>query len=57
MKLKDKDLEQFIALYQQSSGITLTKEEALLKALALLTLVKLTYKPIPRNYYETTTQN
>lgn len=53
MKLKDKDLEQFIALYEQASGITLTKEEALPKALALLTLVKLTYKPINKHYYET----
>jgi hypothetical protein len=52
MKLKDKDLEQFITIYEQSTGITITKQEALPKALALLTLVKLTYKPIPKNYYE-----
>jgi hypothetical protein len=56
MKLKDTDLEKFISIYKQTYGETLTKEDALPKAIALLTLIKLTYKPIPKNYYETIQQ-
>ncbi len=56
MKLKDKDLEQFIAIYEQSTGITITKQEALPKAISLLTLVKLIYQPIPKNYYDKSKQ-
>lgn len=52
MKLKDKDLEQFIALHENIFGEKISKEEALPKALALLTLVKLTYKPIPKYEHE-----
>lgn len=50
MKFKDKELGEFITLYEEAFGIKLEKADAEGKAQAVLSLVKLTYKPIKKNY-------
>lgn len=44
--LSDKAIIEFQLIYKKEYGITLSKEEAMKKALKLLTLIKAIYKPI-----------
>jgi len=46
MNFTDEQLNSFIALYEQEFGEKLTRAKALEQAIALVTLVKHTYKPI-----------
>ena len=49
MKFTDEQLNSFIVLYEQEFGERLDRAEALRQATALVSLVKLTYKPMSRN--------
>jgi len=48
MGFTDKQIDSFIDLYKKEFGDTLTKAEALEQANALVSLVKLTYKPMSK---------
>ena len=45
--MKDQTLEDFIKLYEEEFGITLTEEEALPLAFRLVNLFKAVYKAVP----------
>ncbi|MBD3311108.1 MAG: hypothetical protein GF349_01260 [Candidatus Magasanikbacteria bacterium] len=45
-------LNDFIALYKQEFGKTLDRAEALEQATALITLVKITYKPMSKKNWK-----
>ena len=49
MNFTDEQLDSFIALYEQEFGETLTRAKALEQAIALVSLVKLTYKPMTKS--------
>ena len=46
MEISPEQLERFRAIYQAKFGISLTAQEALEKALPLLTMMKAVYQPI-----------
>ena len=48
MKFTDEQLNSFIVLYKQEFGERLNRAEALRQATALVSLVKLTYRPMSR---------
>ena len=48
MNFTDKQLDSFIALYKQLYGDNLSRTKALEQATALVSLVKLTYKPMTK---------
>ncbi len=52
MKIDDKALEEFQKLYEEQFGERLSKDDAFQQAHKLLQLVKLVYKPIPKNNQE-----
>lgn len=52
MQISDQQLNRFITLHQEKFGVVLDRESAYEKAIKLLQLVKLTYKPITKNDYE-----
>jgi len=52
MKFTDEQLNSFIALYKQEFGEKLDRAEALRQATALVSLVKLTYRPMSRKNFK-----
>jgi len=52
MKFTDEQLNSFIALYKQEFGEKINHAEAQKQAIALISLVKLTYKPMSRKDLE-----
>jgi len=63
MKLTDKQIAEFIAIYKNKFGIELTKSEALEKGISLLNLIKAILlenkrkKDVPKNKNNKTTKN
>ena len=57
MKFTDEQLNSFIVLYEQEFGERLDRAEALRQATALVSLVKLTYKPMSRKDLKKYTKN
>ncbi|OGE96815.1 MAG: hypothetical protein A3A83_02120 [Candidatus Doudnabacteria bacterium RIFCSPLOWO2_01_FULL_48_57] len=49
MRILDNDIEKIQELFRKSFGIELTKDQALEKGLALLSIFKITYRPITEN--------
>lgn len=47
--LSQKAIEEFKRLYEQKYGVRLNNEQALQKAIALLTVIKTIYRPVPRH--------
>lgn len=54
MKFSDKDLQSFIALHKEVSGMEIDRAEALRQASALVRLVRRTYRPITFKQFEET---
>ncbi|MDO8490363.1 MAG: hypothetical protein Q7S47_03025 [bacterium] len=54
--LSDKDVEKFIDGYRLYFGKDIEKKEALELATKLYNLMKLIYKPLPRDEYKKLTQ-
>ena len=52
MQISDKFLNDFITLYKQEFGETLDRAEALKQAIALVNLVKLTYKSMSKKNWK-----
>jgi len=52
MKFTDEQLNSFIVLYEQEFGKRLDRAEALCQAIALVSLVKLTYKPMSKKDFD-----
>jgi len=52
MKFTDEQLNNFIALYEQEFGKKINHAEALRQATALVSLVKLTYKPMNKKDFK-----
>ncbi len=57
MKFTDEQLNSFIVLYEQKFGEKLDRAEALRQATALVSLVKLTYRPMSRKDLKKYTKN
>jgi predicted nucleotidyltransferase len=57
MKFTDEQLNSFIVLYEQEFGERLDRAEALRQAIALVSLVKLTYKPMSRKDWKKYTKH
>jgi len=51
MNFTEKQLDSFIALYEQQFNEKLTRAKALEQAIALVSLVKLTYKPMTKKEF------
>ena len=52
MKFTDEQLNSFIDLYKQEFGERLDRAEALRQAIALVSLVKATYKPMSQKDWD-----
>lgn len=57
MKFTDEQLNGFIALYESEFGEKLQRAEALRQATALVSLVKLTYRPMSRKDFKKYTRH
>ena len=51
MKFSDEQLNSFIALYKREFGVVIERAEAERQAVALVSLVKLTYFPMTKRDY------
>ena len=49
MQITDRQLENFIEIYQKNFGVRLDRESAYRKGVQILQLMKLTYKPVTKN--------
>lgn len=51
MKISEKSLKEYKAIYKKEYGIDLPNEEALEQATKLLNLMKIIYRPISKDDY------
>lgn len=51
MNVTEEDIQKFQSIYKQELGKEITKEEAYEKAIKLLLLLKLVYRPITKKAY------
>ena len=52
MKISEAQLDKFITLYQQRFGVELDQKSAYEKAINLVQLMRIVYKPITKNDHE-----
>ena len=52
MQFTEKQIDSFIALYEKEFGEKISREEALKQATALVSIVKLTYKPMSKKDFK-----
>lgn len=51
MRLKEEDIKEFQKIYYMKFGKEITADLAYDQGMALLTLLKTIYKPIPKDYF------
>jgi hypothetical protein len=56
MEISVEQLEKFRGIYNTKFGIELTPQQALEKALSLLDLMKIVYRPITKEQFDQVTQ-